>query len=410
MISPDVHPLESILNGCLPEALRFLEELVAINSFTQNRAGVDENAERIVRHFAPLGLKPRLVPCSVSGTGSHLILDSGGDAPAIACISHLDTVYPLEEETKNGFTWKREGSRAFGPGVYDIKGGTALLWMTLQALASSDPETFRATRWILLWNAAEEVLAEDFGKVCLETLPSNTLACLVFEGDGQSESFFKLVSHRKGSGKFRISTTGRGAHSGSSYKDGANAIHQLARVIDKAMALTDLSKETTVNVGTVRGGSVTNRVPHEAEAHMELRAFDQEHYMEVRQQLVALSGRGEIAAVSDGFPCQVQITIQKETPPWQKNDATDCLAARWQDAAACCGEPLEAMPRGGLSDGNRLWNHFPTLDGLGPRGGNAHCSERSADGTKIPEFVDLTSFVPKALINCIAIRKLTSEG
>ena len=66
--------------------------------------------------------------------------------------------------------------------------------------------------------------------------------------------------------------------------------------------------------------------------------------------------------------------------------------------------------RGGLSDGNLLWDLAPTIDGLGPCGDNDHCSERSADGTKEPEYVDLDSFVPKALLNVLAIVDLAQSG
>jgi glutamate carboxypeptidase len=62
--------------------------------------------------------------------------------------------------------------------------------------------------------------------------------------------------------------------------------------------------------------------------------------------------------------------------------------------------------RGGLSDGNWLWQHFPTFDGLGPVGSNAHCSERSVDGSKDQEYVSIPSFVPKASLNTLAILKL----
>ena len=51
----------------------------------------------------------------------------------------------------------------------------------------------------------------------------------------------------------------------------------------------------------------------------------------------------------------------------------------------------------------------PTLDGLGPCGGNLHASERSPDGAKLPEYVTPGSFVPKGLINYLAIRELLSD-
>ena len=59
-----------------------------------------------------------------------------------------------------------------------------------------------------------------------------------------------------------------------------------------------------------------------------------------------------------------------------------------------------------MSDANLIWDDVPTLDGLGPWGDNDHCSEWSPDGSKLPEFVEVASFVPKALLNIAAILKL----
>lgn len=67
---------------------------------------------------------------------------------------------------------------------------------------------------------------------------------------------------------------------------------------------------------------------------------------------------------------------------------------------------VKPVSRGGLSDANYLCDLGPTLDGLGPAGANAHCSEFSADGSKTPEYVEPLSFVPKALLNLLAIQGL----
>lgn len=381
-----------------------------VNSFTQNAAGVDANAALVAAQFAPLGFAASRVPCTVPGAGSHLVLETGGDEPVIGCVSHLDTVYPAEEEARNDFGWRPEGDRIYGPGTYDIKGGTALLWQLLDAMSALEPARFRAARWIVLLNAAEEALAKDFGDLCLRTLPPApaTRACLVFEGDGDRPGF-RVVRSRKGAGTFRVRAAGRGAHSGVSHAAGANAIHQLARVIDRLQGLTDLDRETTVNVGVVSGGSVTNRVPHEAEARLEMRASDRTHYEQTRAAILAMTGVGDVAAVSDGFACRIDVTLEKETPPWPRNPETDRLVAVWQRAAAACGSAIEPSHRGGLSDGNWLWHAFPTIDGLGPSGGNLHTSERSADGTKLPEYVVPSTFVPKAMINYLALRELLAD-
>jgi len=92
--------------------------------------------------------------------------------------------------------------------------------------------------------------------------------------------------------------------------------------------------------------------------------------------------------------------------PWPRNEATDRLLMAWREAAPAVG--LEVIPeeRGGLSGGNQFWQSVPTLDGLGPSGANAHCSERSADGSKEPEYATRSSFVPKALLSLAAILRL----
>jgi glutamate carboxypeptidase len=401
--------LEAALTERLPQTLDFLQELVSINSFTANAQGVNENAQRIIQQFASLGFTSRLVPCAVPDAGNHLILDSGGDGPVVACIGHLDTVYSAEEEKRHDFVWQPVGERIYGPGIADIKGGTALLWMMLDALAAVDAALFRATRWILLWDAAEEVLARDFRAMCLEVLPPDTRACLVFEPEMKTGDEFKLVCARKGSGKFNIRVTGRAAHSGNSYAQGANAIHQIARVVDRVMSFTDLKRETTVNVGTIRGGTVNNRVPHEAEASLELRAFDVEHYEQVSTAILALAGAGDVVAAADGFPCYIDIALQNQIAPWPENERTQRLLALWQQAGQEHGLVVNGAPRGGLSDANGLWQHFPTLDALGPTGGNLHASQRSSDGTKLPEYLEPASLVPKALLNCLALHKLLAQ-
>jgi hypothetical protein len=86
------------------------------------------------------------------------------------------------------------------------------------------------------------------------------------------------------------------------------------------------------------------------------------------------------------------------------------LAAVWQEAGRELGQSVELEARGGLSDGNFLWDAVPTIDGLGPWGDNDHCSERRPDGSKIPEFIEVSSIVPKAALNATAILKLVSDG
>ena len=149
-----------------------------------------------------------------------------------------------------------------------------------------------------------------------------------------------------------------------------------------------------------------NRVPHEAVAEGEFRAFTAEVHASAKAQLRSLAGPGEIKSPADGFTCDVKVEILDECRPWPRNEATDRLYKLWQQAGDKLGAPVGCEERGGLSDGNLIWDAVPTLDGLGPWGDNDHCSERSPDGSKLPEFVEVSSFVPKAVLNTVAILKL----
>lgn len=402
--------LTAICERHLTPALELLERLVAVNSFTTNPDGVRRVAELTAAAFAPLGFEAEMVPAANAAHGPHLILRRPRQipgAPTIALISHHDTVFPADEERRNAFAWRREGDRIYGPGTNDIKGGTVGIFLLLNAIRDADEGLFHETDWILLINACEEVDSHDFGRVCHRVLPSDTRACLIFEADSSAPKTSELVAARKGRASVRIGVAGHAAHAGGGHAAGANAIVELARVVAEASALTDYDADLTVNVGRIEGGTVTNRVPHEAYARLELRAFDPDVYAAAKTKLLALAGPGRVRS-QDGShrACEVVVEVEDETPPWPRNEGTDSLIAIWKEAGRQVGHSVLAVPRGGLSDGNVLWGTFPTLDGLGPGGENSHCSEQSADGTKEQEWVAADSFVPKTVLNALAIGRL----
>jgi glutamate carboxypeptidase len=403
--------MRAFLNSQMPTALEMLGQMVGINSFTANRDGVNKLGRFTAGCFAPLGFTAEFVPSVNPNYGDHLVLtQKGRSLKSVVMVSHLDTVFPPDEEARNNFHWQPDGDRIYGPGTHDIKGGTVMMWLVLQALRAQAPTVLEEITWKLFWNSSEETLSQDFGEICRSRFDRDTLAALVFESEGRLGEERLMVVARKGRGTWRVTVTGRGAHAGAKHQHGANAIVQLAQTVQRIAALTDYSRDLTFNVGTISGGTVLNRVPHEAVAEGEFRAFKPEVYQQAKAALLALAGQGEVRSPVDRFACDVKVEILNESPPWPRNAETDRLAAVWQEAGKELGIPVNVEERGGLSDGNLIWDAVPTLDGLGPWGDNDHCSERSADGSKLPEFVDITSFVPKATLNAVAILKLSEHA
>lgn len=404
--------LQNFLEAQLPDAMSLLRQMVEINSFTANAAGVNQVGRLTAETFEPLGFEPQYIPCVDTRFGNHVVLrKKGTTSKTVGFVSHLDTVFPPEEEMANDFHWREEvhegKTRIYGPGTVDIKGGTVVIHMMMSALAAVAPETFAKINWVILLNAAEEDFVDDFKTVCLANLPQKeTLACLVFEGGRMLGEDYQLVASRKGMARFKISVIGRGAHAGSAHHAGASALLQMAEIVQKVSTLTDYDRDLTFNVGVMHSGTVVNRVPHFAEAEVEFRTFEEEVFTEALISMKSLEGYSTIRSAKDDFACQTHIEQTHHNEPWPMNDNTNHLLKMWQRAGQKLGREVWPEARGGLSDGNKLWDYVPTLDGLGPSGGNGHCSERTPDGNKDQEYAVKESFVPKALLNTLGLLEL----
>ncbi len=397
--------LQTIQNDW-PTAKAFLKNLVEDNSFTLNPEGVRKNSETIVRQFASFNFSTRVLPSTLHGAGEHLILDSGGGGIPVLLVSHLDTVYPPEEQAAGYPGWDDLNNRIQGPGTYDIKGGTVAMWLMLRCLRQHRPELFENYRWVLAWNAAEERLCADFSSGVLQHLSSEPLACLVFEGDNRRQDGHEVICGRSGLAHFRLCVHGRSAHSGNSHSTGVNAIVRISELVRQIAGLTNYERFTTVNVGLIRGGITTNRVPDYAEILFEVRYRDREHFEETRLALDAL----QVTWEADHSRCAVILETVHEIPAWVEAPGSLALARFWQSAGQSCGHPVTLGIRSGLSDANFFSSHVQTLDGLGPRGGNAHSVVKNGERLRITEFVDQESFLTKSLINTIALVDLLASA
>ncbi len=402
--------LESFLTSRLPEYLNLLERMVRTNSYSLNPDGVRRVAEITTSAFATFGFTAETVPCTDERYGSHLFISRRRESDsAIVFVSHLDTVFSQEEENQNNFSWRVDGARIYGPGTMDIKGGTVVVYMMLDALRALSPEVFERTDWLLGLNAAEEPGVPDFADRLKERTSKATKACLVFESGKCREESFRIVTSRKGRVQFRIEVEGRAAHSGTSHERGANAVREIARIVESIEALTNYDETLTCNVGVIGGGEVSNRVPHSAWAIGEIRSFRDEPFERAKRFISELAENPTVRSVSDNFSCRVKVSMENLTAPWPPEERSLRLFNLWRESARELGVDAKEEARGGLSDANRFWADYPTLDGLGPSGDNDHCSERSADGSKDQEYVNADSFVPKAMLNVLSILKLLGE-
>ena len=205
--------------------------MVGINSFTGNREGVNRLGRFTAECFAPLGFTAEYVPSTNKAWGDHLVLTRRGrSARSIALISHLDTVFPPEEEARNNFRWQVEGDRIFGPGTHDIKGGSVMMWLVLTALRTHDAQALRGhhleadlelLRGVLLAGLRRRLPRPLRPPARWRRWSSRPRAAWARRAG--------MVVARKGRGTWRVTVSGRGSHAGGKHEHGANAIVQLGR-------------------------------------------------------------------------------------------------------------------------------------------------------------------------------------
>lgn len=389
------------LETLFPTALEHLKELVGINSFTANPPGIRANGEKLAEIFRELDFRAEFVASENPDYGDHLFLSGGAvERTPICLVSHLDTVYPPEEEIKQDFVWQDDAAsgRIYGPGTVDIKGGTIVIWMLLKAIRELEPALFQTHRWLVALNASEEVRCEDFERLVKARAGNHAKAVLVFEGGVETPKHKLLVTARKGRRELSIHAVGRGAHAGSAIQEGRNAVVALSKFVASVADLARHFEELTINLATLHGGTVNNRVPHEATLGLEMRAFKEAVLDDAVQTLERIAH--DIALATE---VEFHFTESGRSPSWAGDEGTMALFLHWQNVGAAMGFEVQFSKRGGMSDANYLHQLGPTLDGLGPFGDDAHNSQRDPARGITPEWVMKPTLLTKTHWNFEAL-------
>jgi glutamate carboxypeptidase len=273
-------------------------------------------------------------------------------------LGHLDTVHPIGTLEQN--PCRIENDRLYGPGGYDMKAG-AYLAVTALGRVSRQGSTALPVDILLV---PDEEVGTHHSRATIERFAKNARLTLV--GEPARADAGKCVTARKGTGMARVHVHGRPAHAGVDHAKGRSAIREMAHQILAFEALTDYARGVTVNVGTVKGGTVTNTVPQHCEAMVDFRVPDMDAALDVLAQMRALKAVGP--------DVQVDIDVELNRPPMVRTEAIAHLLERAQVFASQSGFTLnEAPPTGGGSDGNfTAAMGVPTLDGLGAEGDGAH--------------------------------------
>jgi len=233
--------------------------------------GEQSRGEAIAALFADIGLvdiaTDSLGNVTAVVPAAHLPAESSG--PVVVLSAHLDTVFPASTPVFPTVT--REGGilRLSAPGACDNGAGLAALLAIAQGLIQAQVEL--PVPLIVLANVGEEGEGDLRGvRYFYKASPyaSRVAAHIVLDGAGADA----VVTQALGSRRFQITVTGPGGHS---FTDAGtpNPIAALAGAL-AVVAETPLPSEprTTLNLGTIHGGTSVNSIPESATASIDFRS------------------------------------------------------------------------------------------------------------------------------------------
>jgi len=370
----------------LPRYLAELEAMVNIDCGSYTPAGVNRVADLVATSLAELGASVERVQ-HAPGAGEPQLGDLvigrlEGDGPRRLLIGHMDTVF--DEGTAVQRPYRTDGERALGPGASDMKGGLLAGLHALSALQAAGERpavTFVA-------NPDEEVGSTFSGAHIRRLAPGHDVA-LVLECARASGA---IVSARKGIADLELTFTGRAAHAGVEPEKGRSAILAAAQQVVALHALNGRWPEVTLNAGVIAGGTRPNVVPAECRVQLDLRAASAGAFDQARAEVERLAA----ASPLEGVSCDLRELAAHR--PMERTPAIGRLAELAITIADELGFPLSEAATGGAGDANTTAGlGVPTLDGLGPIGGDDH----SAD-----EWLDLASVVPRTTLLAALIARV----
>ena len=204
-----------------------IRNIVEIESPSRHAAGVNRVLETIARSFEGTGAASER-ELTADSFGDILLVrcDPTRNEPGILVLSHMDTVHPVGT-LANKLTYRREGDRVYGPGIYDMKGGLMLAVEAFRRIAQARRRTKLPITFLF---TPDEELSSPVSRRVIEREARGQRYVLVTE---PARDGGKVVTERKGIGVFVIRTRGRPAHAGGDPDKGRNAIVAMAEICDQ---------------------------------------------------------------------------------------------------------------------------------------------------------------------------------
>ncbi len=343
--------------------LELLKKLVCIESYSQDKKGVDA-VGACLREFAEArGFAVQTKPFEKAGDGLLITMNADAPLPPVVYTGHLDTVFPVGTFQE---LWREEDGKLYGPGVVDMKGGLAIGLLAMDALRAAGWKD-RPVKFIVIPDEEiSEGLSGEEGKDFIRDNARGAAAAITLEANIPG----KVTVGRKGSIRYKVTVHGRASHAGSAYAEGISAIKEAAHKILNIEAASDPA-QITYNCGMIQGGTSLNTVPGEATFTLYNRYWKLAQRQEIRDHVEGILAKSYIPGTTADFE------IIGGRLPMDASEANYKLAAHIDAVSQKYGfGAMEPVLRASGSDASyTAMAGAPSVCSMGPQGGRAHSPE-----------------------------------
>ena len=374
-LNPDEKRIVDYIDQHNGEAVSFLESIVNIESPTEDLAGVRNVGMVFKREFENLGFSTKWIdmPPEMKRAGNLLAETSGKGGKRILLLGHIDTVL-------HGERFRRDGNKAYGTGINDMKGGDVVVLQALKALNSVG--ALKDRQIIVMLTGDEENSGKPMSISRGEMIDAakRSDAALSFEAAVRNTA----TVGRRGASSWRLEVEAKTGHSSGIFKESAGngAIFEAARILDQFYQTLRGEKYLTFNPSVIVGGTTaelanaqgsatgkSNVIPAKVIVSGDLRFISEEQKEAARQKM-----RDIVAKSLPG--ASAKITFEDGLPAMTPNEGNYELLIQLDKVSQDLGfDKVEALDPGdrGAGDIGAISGIVPGLDGLGiDSGGNSH--------------------------------------
>jgi glutamate carboxypeptidase len=405
--NPEEQRMQEFIEQHFEDAVSLLERVVNINSGSLNAEGVREVGRVFQTELDELGFDTRWITFDEAiECGGHLFAERKGlRGKRLLLIGHIDTVFEKDSPFQR---FEREGDRARGPGVEDMKGGDVVIVLALQALHHIGALEGAAIRVALIGDEEQPGGPIEIVRGDLIDAGKNSDVALGFE---PAVGHQHVTIARRGFSNWTLRTRGKRGHSGQVFSKtyGSGAIFEAARILSSFHKRVRGEQYLTFNPGTIVGGTAitfdattkqgtafgkSNVISQAVTVNGDLRFISEEQKERARAKMREI--------VESHLPeTSAEIVFEDEYPAMEPKRGNYELLELFDQVSRDLGyeemTPLDPGLRG-AADISFVASFVDALSGLGPVGDGAHSTE---------EWLDLKSIEVAAARAAVLMYRLT---